>query len=122
MREFVLRLIVNAVAIFVTAQILPGITLVNDGLGSLLLIALVFGVLNALVKPLLILLTCPFILLTLGLFTCVINGLLLMLTADLSGGRLIVNGIGPAIIGGIVMAIVSMVMESVLKVNPPRQN
>src|SRR5258707_11588330 len=106
MGKFLLRVIINAIAIAITANLLPGIHIVNQDLGTLLLIGLIFGIVNALVKPLLSLLTCPFIILTLGLFILVINGAMLLLTANLSGGRLIVDGFWWAVGGGIIMGIV----------------
>ncbi|MCC7450339.1 MAG: phage holin family protein [Anaerolineae bacterium] len=109
-----LRVVINAIAIAITASLLPGIHVVNQDLGTLLIIGLVFGVINALIKPVLTLLTCPFIILTLGLFLFVINGLMLLLTANLSGGRLIIDGFWWAVGGGIIMGIVGLVLESVL--------
>ena len=114
MGKFLLRVIINAIAIAITASILPGIHVVNQDLGTLLIIGLIFGIVNALVKPLLSLLTCPFIILTLGLFILVINGAMLLLTANLSGGRLIIDGFWWAVLGGIIMGIVGLVLESVL--------
>jgi len=112
--KFLLRVIINAIAIAITASLLSGIHVVNRDLGTLLIIGLVFGIINALVKPILSLLTCPFIILTLGLFLLVINGLMLLLTASLSGGRLVVDGFWWAVLGGIVMGIVGMILESIL--------
>ncbi|HLY26765.1 MAG TPA: phage holin family protein [Aggregatilineales bacterium] len=114
MGKFLLRVIINAIAIAITASLLSGIHVVNRDLGTLLIIGLVFGIINALVKPILSLLTCPFIILTLGLFLLVINGLMLLLTASLSGGRLVVDGFWWAVLGGIVMGIVGMILESIL--------
>ena len=116
MLRLLLRLGVNAVAIFLTAQLLPGIH-VNGGIGSLLLLALIFGIVNALIKPIVELLTCPLVIVTIGLFVLVINGAMLMLTASLSDGRLLVDGWGPAIVGGIVMGIINVVLEAVLGLN-----
>lgn len=116
MREFVLRVIINAVGIAIVSQIVPGIRLVNDTLGTLLIIGLVFGVVNAIVKPILVLLTCPAVIITLGLFILIINGLMLRLTASLLPDRLQIDGLWPAILGGIIMSIISIVLESVLGV------
>jgi putative membrane protein len=116
MRNFLIRVLINAVAIAITASLLPGIQVVNNDIGTLLLIGFVFGLVNAVLKPILTFLTCPFVLLTLGLFVLVINGLMLMITASLSGGRLIVDGLGWAIVGGIIMSLISMILEGVLNV------
>lgn len=116
MGKFLLRVIINAIAIAITASLLPGIHVVNQDLGTLLVIGLIFGLVNALIKPILAVLTCPFIILTLGLFIFVINGAMLLLTASLSGGRLIIDGFWWAVLGGIIMGIVGLVLESVLGV------
>ena len=114
MQKFLLRVVVNAIAIAITASILPGIHVANNDIGTLLIIGLVFGIINALVRPVMMLLTCPFIILSLGLFVLVINGLLLSLTASLSDGRLTVDSFLWAMVGGLVMAIIGVILESAL--------
>lgn len=117
MRDFLIRVVISAAAIAITASVLPGVHVTNNDIGTLLIIGLIFGIVNGLIKPIISLLTCPLVLLTLGLFILVINGLMLMLTASLSGGRLAVDGLGWAIIGGIIMGIVGVVLEWALGVN-----
>ena len=112
-RNFIIRLIINAIALAVTASLLPGIQLRDDSLGTLLVVALVFGVINAFVKPIVKLLTCPMIILTLGLFSLVINALMLLLTSALLPDRFFVENFGWAFLGGIVIAVVAMVAETV---------
>jgi putative membrane protein len=114
MRNFLIRVIINAIGIALTAEILPGIHVANNDLGTLLIIGLVFGIVNALLKPLLILLTCPAVILTLGLFLLVINGIMLLVTASLIPARLQIDGFGWAVLGGIVMGIIGIILESVL--------
>lgn len=116
MTHFVLRLVVNATALVITAYILPGIHVETD-IGPLLIAALIFGVVNALVKPVITILSCPLIIVTLGLFYLVVNGLMLLLTDELAGGRFEVDGLGWAILGGIVMGLVGLVLEGVLGLN-----
>ena len=111
--RFLLRLVVNAIALVITAYILPGIH-VNTDIGPLLLVALIFGIVNALVKPVITVLSCPLILITLGLFYLVVNGLMLLITDELAGGNFDVDGLGWAILGGIVLGLVGMVLESLL--------
>lgn len=113
MRDFVIRVFINAIAIFITAQLLPGIHIANDSLGTLLVIGLVIGLINAFVKPLLKLLSCPLVLLTFGLFVLVINGLLLLL-ADSLLDSLKIDNFGWAFLGGIIMALLSTLLEGVL--------
>jgi putative membrane protein len=117
MRNFILRVIVSAIAIAVTAAILPGIQVVRNDILTFLLLGLIFGVVNALIKPIVSILSCPLVILTLGLFMFVINGIMLLITAALSGGRLVVEGLGWAIVGGIIMGIVNMVLEVLLGMN-----
>ncbi len=114
MRNFFIRVLINAVALAITAYILPGITTSGEP-EALLIVALIFGVVNAIIKPIVVILTLPATILSFGLFIFVINGLMLMLTSSLSGGRLAVDGLLTAILGGIVMGIAAMVVEAVLK-------
>jgi putative membrane protein len=116
MRNLILRIIIYAIGIAVVAEIVPGIHIVNDTLGTLVIIGLVFGILNAIVKPIITLLTCPLVIISVGLFVLVINALMLLITASLIPGRLVIDGFGPAFIGGILMSIISIVLENVLGV------
>ena len=118
MREFLIRILINAVAIAVTALLIPNIHIANNDISTLLIVGLIFGLVNSLLKPLLLLLTCPAVLLSLGLFIFVINGFMLMITDSLAGDRLIIEGgIFTAILGGMVMAAVSIVLEGLLKLD-----
>lgn len=113
LRNFLIRLVINMIALSITAELLPGIA-INGGAGTLLLIALVFGIVNAVLKPILLVLTCPMVILSLGLFVLVINGVMLLITSALLGDRFVVNGFWTAFLGGIVMGIASIVIEFVL--------
>lgn len=122
MRNFLIRVVISAFAIAVTAMVIPGIQVANNDIGTLLIIGLVFGIINSMLKPILMFLTCPAVILSLGLFVLVINGVMLLITDSLVGDRLIIEGgIWTAILGGIVMAIVSMVLEGVLKLDDDKQ-
>lgn len=114
MRDFALRVIINAVAIAITAELLSGIQVQDERVTTFLIIGLIFGVVNATIKPILALLTCPLIFLTLGLFLFVINGIMLQIADLIAGSRLEVDGLITAIIGGIIMGLVGMVLEGVL--------
>ena len=121
MRAFLIRILINAVAIAVTAMLIPNIQIANNDAVTLLTLGLIFGVVNSLLKPLLILLTCPAVVFSLGLFIFVINGVMLLITDSLAGDRLIIDGgIFTAIFGGMVMAGVSIALESVLKLDETR--
>ncbi|MDE2818749.1 MAG: phage holin family protein [Chloroflexota bacterium] len=118
MRDFAIRVLINAVAIAVTAILIPNIQVANNDIATLLIIGLIFGVVNSMLKPILIVLTCPAVLLSLGLFILVINGVMLLITDALAGDRLVIQGgIWTAILGGMVMGIVSMFLETVLRLN-----
>lgn len=114
MRNLLLRLIVNAAALAATAALLPGISVRNNEMGTLLVIAFVFGLVNAVLKPVFLILSCPLIILTLGLFAIVVNGLMLLITDALAGGRFTVDGLGWAILGGLVVGAISGILERVL--------
>ena len=113
MRNFAVRLFVNALALSAAAWLVPGIALTSD-FGPLLLVALVFGLINALLKPLVLLLSIPFLILTLGLFAFVVNGALLLLTAWLTP-HLEVSGLGAAILGSVVISLVTMLLGGLLQ-------
>lgn len=109
MKAFLIRTAVTAVAIFLTVKLLPGLHWQGTWL-QLGGVALVFGVVNAFLKPILSVLTCPLIVLTLGLFSLVVNALLLMFTAYISqqfGFDFRVDGFWWALLGGIVIGIIA---------------
>jgi putative membrane protein len=113
MKAFLLRFLATAAGIFVAVKLLPGLHFQGTAL-QLAGVALVFGVVNAFLKPLLSILTCPLILLTLGLFTLVVNAVLLLITAYLSqrlGFDFRVDGFWWALLGGIVIGIISTALS-----------
>ncbi len=114
MRNFLLRLVVNAIAIMIVAALLPGIQIASTDIGTLAIVALVIGVVNAIIRPVVMILSCPFIILSLGILVPVINGLMLMLSASILGDRLRVDGLGWAIGGGLIMMVVVLILESAL--------
>ncbi|MEO6325841.1 MAG: phage holin family protein [Thermoanaerobaculia bacterium] len=112
---FILSILINAAALWLAVVFVPGIR--AGGLLSILATALVFGVVNALIRPFLKLVSCPLILLTLGLFTLILNALMLMLTAKLGralGIDFAVAGFIPAFIGALLISIVSTVLSFIL--------
>src|SRR6188472_1885311 len=115
------RVVVNAVALAVATWLVQGITLTGDTegqrLAALLVVAAVFGAVNAFVRPIVTFLALPFILLTLGLLLLVINALMLLLTSWLSGQIGLgfdVDGFWAAVVGAIVVSVVTWLMEIVL--------
>ena len=119
--RFLIRWLINAAALWVAVKIVPGVT--HEGAATtLLLVALLFGVLNATVRPVLKLLTCPMLVLTLGLFTFIINAFMLWLTSTLSwymGLGFHVKGFLAAFLGALVVSLVSLLL-SVLVADPER--
>jgi putative membrane protein len=116
--KIVLRIIVNAIALWLTAQLLPGIALGGNVVG-LLVVAAIFGLVNTFIKPIVKLLSLPVTVVTLGLFTLVINAGMLLLTSWLAGdymsftGSLLENVV-TAFVGAIIISIVSMVLDRFL--------
>jgi putative membrane protein len=119
MRNFVIRLFVNALALSAAAWLVPGISL-SGGFGDVLLVALVFGLVNAILKPIVFLLSLPFVIVTLGLFAFVVNGAMLLLTARLTD-HLAVSGLGAAILGSVVISLVSAILGGALKDEKKRE-
>lgn len=113
MKNLAIRLLINAAALWVAARFVDGVELVG-GIGDILIVALVFGAVNALIKPIVKFFSVPFIVLSLGLFTLVINALMLLLAARLTT-QLSVSGFMPALIGSIVISIVSFVLSTFLR-------
>lgn len=103
-----MTLILNAIAFYVTAYLVPGVTIA--GWSALLVVSIVWGILSILVKPVLILLTLPINILTLGLFTFVINALLIMLMSSLVRGFSVAS-FGTALLAAIVLALVNLVLH-----------
>lgn len=116
MSSLLLHWLLNAAALWVAAWILPGLDF-RGSVVQLLLVAAVFGIVNSLVRPILTVLTCPLIVVTLGLFTLVINALMLLLTGALSeqwGLGFTVSGFWAAFWGGLVVGLVSVILSLVL--------
>jgi len=110
--HFLIRLIVNAVALMVVAYFLPGVSV--TGIVGALVAAFVLGIVNAILRPILIILTLPIQIVTLGLFTFVINAVLFYWVGHWGIG-LVVDGFWPAFWGAIVLGIVSFVLSSLLR-------
>ncbi len=118
MMRFAIRTLVNAVAIWVAALVVSGITVRHDSAQAtaltVLVVALIFGVVNAVIKPIFKVLTFPLLLLTLGLFTFVLNALMLLLTSWLSHRfdlDFSVSGFWAALLGSLVISLVSFLLS-----------
>ena len=121
MIKFALKVVILAAAFFVLTRfdVLPGLDVLPNPAGPLgefgtyLWIGLLFGVVNAIVGPILRTLALPFVVLTLGLFLLVVNAVLLALTAGLTD-RLAVDGVVTAVVGGLILAVVGWVADQLL--------
>ena len=110
---FLIRIVINAVALWLATRFVNGISFDGD-LPFLLIVALIFGAVNTIVKPILMILTFPFLIVTLGLFLLVLNAVMLWLTGAISDAANLgfhVSGFGAAFVGGLVVSVVSFVLS-----------
>ncbi|MFF8474790.1 MULTISPECIES: phage holin family protein [unclassified Streptomyces] len=121
MKNFVVKTIANAAALAIAVWLLDKITLTGDSTakeaGTLIVVALIFGLVNFLVKPIVKVLTFPLFLLTLGLITLVVNALMLLLTSWVCGKLDLsfhVEGFWTAVLGGLIISVVSWALNLVL--------
>lgn len=121
MVKFLIRWLISALSLYAAIMLVPGIELHSSGPNqwvAIILLALVFGLLNALLRPLIMLLTCPLIILTLGLGTLLINTFLFYLTGWIGaqfGWGFSVSSFLPAFLGALVVSIVSVLLNLLVK-------
>jgi putative membrane protein len=111
--NFIIRLLITAAALWFATRLVDGISFDGD-IAFLLVVALIFGVVNTIVKPILMVLTFPFLIVTLGLFLLVLNGVMLWLTGAMSDAADLgfhVTSFRAAFIGGLVVSVVSFVLS-----------
>ncbi|MFF8453465.1 phage holin family protein [Streptomyces albidoflavus] len=121
MTNFLVKTLANAAALLVAVWLLNDITLTGDSTGNkaltLIVVALIFGLVNFLVKPVVKVLTFPLFVLTLGLITLVVNALMLMLTSWLAGQfdlSFHVDGFWTAVLGGLIISVISWALNVAL--------
>lgn len=120
MTSILFKFIANAVALAAAVWLVGDITLgkpdasTSSEVVTLIIVALIFGLVNLIVKPVVKLLSLPLLILSLGLFSLVINALMLMLTAGLAGDAFNVGGFWPAVLGALIISIVSWAVTMVL--------
>lgn len=117
MKGLLIRWLINAIALYVTVSVMPGMHFTGSP-WNLLAVAAIFGIVNAVIRPILTVLTCPLVVATLGLFIFVINALMLQLTAWISerwGLGFSVDGFWAALLGGLVMGLVSLAMTLLVR-------
>jgi putative membrane protein len=111
MRRILLKWLINALALLVTAYIVKGIEF--TGAPALFMAAALLGILNILIRPFLILLTLPITIITLGLFTLIINGAMLWIVSLIIKG-FVIQGFWPAVIGALIISVVSWVLNGLI--------
>ena len=124
MVKLLVRWVISALAVFVAAWLLPGIEVEGTAWLAYAVMAIVLGFVNAIVRPILKFLTCPLIILTLGLFTLVINGFVLWLSARLStwlagalglGAGYYVRDFWSALLGALIVSIVTVILSAIVR-------
>ena len=116
--KLLIRWVIASVALFVAALLVPGIRVEGTAWIVYAVVAIILGLVNAVVRPLLKLLTCPLIILTLGLFVLVVNGITLILSAWIAnqlGIGFYVDGFWPAFFGALIVSIVTVILSALLK-------
>ncbi len=116
--KLLIRWAISAASIFVAAWIVPGIHVGGGGWTVYFLLAVILGLVNAFLRPILKILTCPLRILTLGLFTLVINAITLLIAAWIAQGMGInfrVHGLWAALLGSIVISVTSVILNAVVR-------
>ncbi|HUX77296.1 MAG TPA: phage holin family protein [Anaerolineae bacterium] len=117
--KLLVRWVIAALALFVAAWLVPGITVDGNGWVVYAVMAVILGLVNAIVRPLLKFLTCPLILLTLGVFVLVINALTLLLASSIAVNwfnvGFYVDGFWPAFLGGLIVSIVTVILSALVR-------
>jgi putative membrane protein len=118
MGRFLVRLVINAVALYAAVALVPGIRPETDNWISYIWLALIFGIINAILRPILVVVGCPFLILTLGLGGLLINTLLFYLAGLIGqsfGVGFSVDGFVPAFLGALIVSIIGFALSSVLR-------
>jgi putative membrane protein len=116
-KRFLQSWIINTLAVLVAVAVLPGLSFKDDNLWTPFLTSLVLGILNAIIRPILMYMALPLLIVTLGLFTLVINALLLYLVGLILGGHFEVDGFLSAFLGAIIISFVSLVLNLLIGTN-----
>jgi len=111
-KKWLLHVVLNAVAIIAVAQLFD--SFIIEGFGAALLASLILSVLNAIVRPILVVLTLPITVVSLGLFLFVINAITLMLTAWLMGSSFVIDGFGIAILSAIIISLLNLMLNQLI--------
>jgi putative membrane protein len=120
---YVIRLVINAVALWITTLLISGVHITTDSIGkkigTIVLVAAIFGIINAIIRPIVKTVGCAFYIVTLGLIAIVVNGALFLLTSAIAGGIGLpfhVDNFWPsAILGALIMGIISWLLSIAVK-------
>jgi putative membrane protein len=117
--RILIRWVITGLALFAAAWLVPGITVQGNGWTVYAVMAVILALVNAIVRPILKLLTCPLILLTLGIFVLVINGFTLWLASRIAqswfGVGYTVDSFGAAFLGGLIVSVVSIILSALIR-------
>jgi putative membrane protein len=117
--KLLFRWVITGLALFAAAWLVPGIVVEGNGWAVYAAMAVILGLVNAILRPLLKLMTCPLILLTLGVFVLVINGFTLWLSSQIAqrwfNVGYYVDGFGAAFLGGLIVSVVSVILSALLR-------
>ena len=113
LKSFLQRWLINTLAVLVAVYVVPGIRFTDNSLLTPLVTSLVLGILNAFIRPILMLLALPLLIYTLGLFKLVINALLLYFVSFLLGQYFAIDSFGAAFLGALIISIVSLLLNLV---------
>jgi len=117
--KLLIRWVITSFSLFVAAWLVPGIRVEGNGWKIYAAVAVILGLVNAIVRPLLKLLSCPLIILTLGLFILVINGLTLWLASSIAVNwfhlGFYIDGFWPAVLGALIVSIVSFTLTMMVR-------
>ncbi|MGP4073339.1 phage holin family protein [Piscibacillus sp. B03] len=113
LKNWIISIVVNTIALLAVNELFQSIDI--NGVQTAVLASIILGILNAIVKPILVFLTLPITILSLGLFLFVINAITLMITQSLLGSDFIINGFGIAILAAIIITILNTILQKILK-------
>lgn len=111
--RWILSIVLNAVALIIVAELFESFHL--EGFGTAILASIILGILNVIVKPILIILTLPITIFSLGLFLFVINAVTLMITQSVMGSSFVIDGFGTAIIASIIISLLNLILNRLVK-------
>lgn len=114
MLRFIVKIIISAFAVMISAWLLPGVEVLNDNFLSAIVIAAVLALLNAVLKPLLVIFTIPITIFSLGLFLLVINAVIILI-ADRLVGDFVVHGFWWALLFSIILSVITAIFEGINK-------